>query len=205
MTLPGRAIAGTVRRHPGPAAFVAAALVAFAALSAARADRHFWAFLLVSSGMAAVVSVVDARRPMNRRIMWMLAALGVLHLCGGLLPPVDGPTFYETWLVRGVLKFDQAVHFYGSAVATAAVWQASARRPLRARATLAATVGLALGLALEVIEHAGNGVIRAGDIENTRWDVIFDVAGVLIAAGMCARAHVLRDGAGATSTAPRTR
>jgi uncharacterized membrane protein YjdF len=191
MIAPGTAIAGTTRRHPGPMATMGAALAAFGVLSAIRGDPRFWAFVIVIALLAWIVSAVEARGGFSRALAWSITALGVLHLCGGLLPPIDGPTFYETWLIDGVLKFDQAVHFYGSVVSTLFAWEVLARyldpstTTAYNHAMLAAGFALGKGALNEVIEFllsANLNIIYAGSSLNTEWDLVFNTAGVMAAA-----------------------
>jgi hypothetical protein len=184
MTGPGALVLQSARRHRGPYALAGAALAAFGALSAARGDHRYWAFVVVLTALAPIVAAVDGHVRIPRRVAWMLATLGVLHLCGGLLPPVDGATFYETWIVRGVLKFDQAVHFYGSIVVTVLGW-----RMFGGRAVRAAAFGLAGGVLNEVVEMGLATrlvAMHAGSLGNTEWDLVFDVAGVVAAAAWLA-------------------
>lgn len=86
-------------------------------------------------------------------MLWALVGLGFAHLCGGLLPsPTGAVTLYETWLAPGLLKYDQAVHFAASAIATFVGWQLLGcyldlgRTTPVVQAQLAAVAGLGKGL-----------------------------------------------------------
>ncbi len=197
---PGTAMRLTLRHHPGPMLTVALAMLASGALALVRGDPRFWAFLIVMSILTAVVSMIDHRAGFTRPLAWMIAVLGVAHLAGGLLPPVEGATFYETWLIPGALKFDQAVHLYGSVVSTIFAWQIlnryldHERTTATTHAVLAAGFGLGKGALNEVIEFLLAAQFRGiypGAGTNTEWDLVFNLAGV-IAAAMVLRASPRR-------------
>ena len=126
-----------------------------------------------------------------------LVAAGTVHLAGGLLPSPDSgaPIFYETWLLPGVLKFDQAAHAFISAVVTVAVFQAlghvidDRRAGPVLRATLAMLVCWGFGAANELFEFLS--ALRfadsyVGGLDNAGWDLAFNTVGGLLAAIGCA-------------------
>jgi hypothetical protein len=125
-----------------------------------------------------------------------LAVAGAVHLAGGLLPSPDkgAPIFYETWLVPGVLKFDQAAHAFISAVVTVAVFQAlghvidEKRAGPGVRAILAMLVCWGFGASNELFEFLS--ALRfpdayVGGLENTGWDLAFNALGGVVAAIGC--------------------
>lgn len=154
---------------------------AFAVFGAAAGQRRVVAYLLVlgvTGGIAAVAHRVARFTP---TVCWALSVAGLLHLIGGLLPsPQDGaPVFYETWLLPGALKYDQAVHAAVSAVLLFAAWQVAGRR-----LAPAACIAFALGLLNEAFEFAS--ALRfhdayVGGFENTYWDVVFNTFGIAAA------------------------
>ena len=126
-----------------------------------------------------------------------MTVAGAVHLAGGLLPsPEQGaPIFYETWLIPGVLKFDQAAHAFISAVVTVAVFQSLGhvidddRAGPGLRAILAMLVCWGFGAANELFEFLS--ALRftdayVGGLDNAGWDLAFNVlGGVLAAIGLC--------------------
>jgi uncharacterized membrane protein YjdF len=116
-----------------------------------------------------------------------------VHLCGALLqsPEPVIPFLYETWLVHGVVKFDQLAHASICAVVTVAVLEVLDRivdptqaGPL-ARALLAAVVTWGFGAANELFEFLS--ALRfhdayVGGLDNTGWDLAFNTIGSLTAA-----------------------
>jgi putative membrane protein len=183
-----------------PTRATVAVAVGFTAFAAARHDRRIVAYLLVVAALGALVRVVHRRgRPLPLRLQWALAVSAALHLLGGLAPsPTPGaPVFYETWIVTGVLKYDQLVHFTISAVVTVVAahvlgaWLDEARTPPAAKAALAALVALGFGAGNEVFEFLS--ALRfhdafVGGLDNAGWDLVFDAFGAATAAVLLATA-----------------
>jgi uncharacterized membrane protein YjdF len=175
-----------------PASFAAAYALLFTAFAAARGDRRVVAYLVVIAVLAAGVRAVHRRQRLSPGVLWALSVCGLLHVMGGLLPAVGrgAPVFYETWLVEGVLKYDQLTHFTVSAVVTAACWQVAARwlDPPRAgpgaHAVVAVAMAVALGALNEVFEFLS--ALRfadafVGGLQNVGWDLVFNLFGALSA------------------------
>jgi uncharacterized membrane protein YjdF len=183
-----------VRRGPSALAVAAVGpLVGFVAFSLARGDRRVGAYVLVWAVLATLVALTHARWPLRRSTLWALLAAGWVHLCGGLLPSPDrgAPILYETWIVHGVLKFDQLAHASICAVVTVAVYEVLGRvvDPTQAgptaRAVLAAVVCWGFGAANELFEFLSALRFRdayVGNLDNTGWDLAFNTLGSLTAA-----------------------
>ena len=167
------------RRHPAAAALWIGGLAVVIGGAALRGDRRAWTYLAVEVTLAGLVGGLDRRARFDRRTLTALALLGVFHAAGGLWPSPDGgPVLYETWLVPGVVKFDQAVHLFGSAAAALAVAHLT-RRPGRIVVTV-----MALGLANEIIEAWSTRHLPqtyVGGTDNAAWDIVFNLAGALVA------------------------
>lgn len=143
-----------------PARFAAAYTLAFTTFAAGRGDRRVVAYLVVVGALAALLGAVHRRHPLSGNVRWALSVCGLLHLTGGLVPSPNAhaPVFYETWLVEGLLKYDQLTHFTVSAVVTVACWQVVAgwldtsRAGPTVHALLAGAMGVAFGALNEVFE-----------------------------------------------------
>jgi hypothetical protein len=162
----------------------------------ARGNRRVVAYLLVWSLLALLVRTGHRRWPLPRATLIALTVAGAVHLAGGLLPSPDqgAPIFYETWLVPGVLKFDQAAHAFISAVVTVAVFQALGhvvdddRAGPGVRAILAMLVCWGFGASNELFEFLS--ALRfpdayVGGLDNTGWDLAFNALGGVLAAIAC--------------------
>jgi uncharacterized membrane protein YjdF len=172
-----------------PVGAVVAVAAGFTAFAAARGDRRIVAYLLVVAVLAAGVRILHRAAPLPRRLQWALAAGATLHLAGGLVP--GRPVLYETWLVEGVVKYDQAVHFTISAIVTVVAhhaltrWLDPARTPAPAAALLAVVVANGFGAGNEAFEFLS--ALRfadayVGGLDNAGWDLVFNAFGSLCAA-----------------------
>ena len=170
----------------------------------ARGNRRVVAYLIVWSLLALLVRAGHRRWPLPRATLIALTVAGAVHLAGGLLPsPEQGaPIFYETWLVPGVLKFDQAAHAFISAVVTVAVFQAlghvvdDKRAGPGVRAILAMLVCWGFGASNELFEFLS--ALRfadayVGGLDNTGWDLAFNALGGVLAAIACIALAPARD------------
>jgi hypothetical protein len=175
-----------------PAGAFGAVVVAFTAFALARGDRRIVAYLVVAGLAAAGLAAAHRAAPFPRPLRWAAAAGGALHLAGGLLPsPTAGvPVLYETWLIEGVAKFDQLVHFTVSAILTAIAWHVLSswldlrRCPPGIHALLAILVANGFGAGNEAFEFLS--ALRfadayVGGFENAGWDLVFNAFGSLTA------------------------
>jgi uncharacterized membrane protein YjdF len=175
-----------------PSSFLAWSAVGFTAFAAARGDRRVIAYLVVVGVLAVAVRSIHRRFGLSTSTVWALAAAGVLHMAGGLLPSPDphAPVLYETWLVTGLFKYDQITHFTVTAVVTMACFQVLARlfdanNGPGVRAAVAAVMGVGLGAGNEVFEFLA--ALRyedafVGGLDNVGWDLVFNLAGATSAA-----------------------
>ena len=193
MVRPGLAVARLAAAKPVHATVWGAVVAAFVATGVLRGDLRVWPYLTVVLVCTAVVAVADGPVGFGDTALWLLVATGTLHLCGGLLPDPSTPgnVLYEWWVLPGVLRFDQGVHFLGSVAATVCSWQLLGtwldlrRTPPRTQAFVAALAGLGKGAFNEVFEFLV--AVRlpgahVGGFENTGWDLVFDTGGVVAAA-----------------------
>jgi uncharacterized membrane protein YjdF len=187
-----------IRRAPTAfAVAVVGPLVGFTAFSLAQGERRIVAYLLVWALLAGLVAAVHRRYGLRRSTLWWLAAAGWVHLAGGLLPSPEAgaPILYETWLIDGVVKFDQLAHAAICAVVTMAVFEVLGHvldprhAGPAARAVLALLICWGLGAANELFEFLS--ALRfedsyAGGLDNAGWDLAFNTVGSLTAALCCA-------------------
>ena len=180
---PGRRIAELAGDEPVLALVWSVVLTLVVGAALVAGDRRVWAYLTVCLVLTAVVATAHAAARFSRGLLAMLIVLGVLHLAGGLIPSAGG-VLYDYWLVDGVLKYDQAVHAFGSVAATWASWQLAgryldlARTPARVQALIACLGGMGKGAVNEVVEFLSGGT-HTGGYANTGWDLVFDLAGCL--------------------------
>jgi uncharacterized membrane protein YjdF len=168
-----------------------------AGLGLARRDRRAIAYVVVWGLLALLVRATHKRWPLSPLAIGALVGAGLLHLAGGLLPSPDSgaPILYETWLVPGALKFDQAAHFAISAVVAAVLFEVLGHvvDPRQAgaavRAMLALLVTWGFGAANELFEFLSAARFPdayVGDLSNAGWDLAFNTAGSAAAVLACA-------------------
>ena len=172
------------------------AIVAFAL---ARGDHRAYAYLAVTALLLTGATLVDRRVRFQPHLLAFLGASLVLHLCGGLLPGVDEKILYDQWIVTGVLKVDQLVHFVSCAALTLACSSIIGRwlRPGVAPAGpafVAALMACGFGAANELFEFLASLLLHDLDVggqDNTGWDLAFNLAGaVTVATWLSLRAQV---------------
>lgn len=188
MSRPGRAVGRLVARHPGPAAFKGVYVTAFIGFGLFRGDDRVWSYIFVITVLLVTVAMIHGVARFSRPVVWAMATCGALHMAGGILPSPQPDTaiLYETWLVDGLLKYDQVVHFLGTAVITVACWELLGRYLDHTKATaagqaaLAAIMGVGFGAVNEVYEFVSaqrfTG-LHIGGFENMGWDLVFNLAG----------------------------
>ena len=183
-----------LRRNRTSAYALLSAVVFFTALSLARHDTaRLRPYLQVAVGLVVLTMLADRVARFSRVMVAMLTSVAIVHLVGGLMTPIgNAPTFYETWLIDGVLKFDQAAHMYGTAVLTfasarivAGVFGGAPRRERRVGfAVIAGLMACGMGAVNELVEFLfglHNPNLHAGGLENTGWDLAFNLAGAIVA------------------------
>lgn len=178
--------------NPSRATF--AATVGFTAFAAARHDRRIVAYLAVVAVAAFGLWLVHRLTPIPLALRWAAAGGAVLHLSGGLLPSPTGhsPVLYETWLVEGLIKYDQLVHFTLSAILALVCWHVLGsvvdrnRTPPSLMAAMAVLLAVGVGALNEVFEFLS--VLRftdayVGGLDNAGWDLVFNLFGAATAIG----------------------
>ena len=204
---PGRRVAELAAAEPGLALLWSALLALVAGAAVVTGDRQVWAYLTVCLVLTAVVATAHAAARFSRGLLVALVALACLHLAGGLLP-YQGSVLYDAWLVDHVLRYDQAVHAFGSMAATWASWQLVgayldlARTPARAQGLVACLGGMGKGAVNEVVEFVLGGP-HVGGYANTGWDLVFDLAGCVAMAVYLVQSGAARSGI-LTTHAPST-
>lgn len=187
---PADAVDALARSHPWLVAVTTVYVLAFAVRGALIHDTRTFSYVLVVSTIAVSVAVAHRTVRWSRAELWRLSAVGFVHLVGGVLQSPADPRaiFYNTWVLRPVLKFDQLAHGVGYAVCTAACfrvvgrWVDRDRCPAGAVAFLAAAVAVSIGAVNETFEFVATrnlSGVQAGGYLNTEWDLLFNLAGAV--------------------------
>ncbi|MFQ5462526.1 MAG: DUF2238 domain-containing protein [Phycisphaerae bacterium] len=161
-------------------------------------------FILYVVVIAAVGGLIVWRQRAIRfslPILWGLTLWGLLHMAGGNLH-VAGGTLYDFVLIPlvgppyNILGYDDVVHMFGFGVATLVCHHLLVpylRDDLTNRRTLGFLVvlmGLGMGAVNELIEFVAVVILPetgVGGYENTLLDMVFNLIGAMIAAGLVVR------------------
>lgn len=165
-------------------------------------NKEFVFYFVVQSILMAVAWQAHRAIRLHPAALWGLSIWGLLHMAGGLVPIPDdwprlgGRVLYNLWLIPERLKYDQVVHAYGFGMMTWVCWQGLSRAfehrgvsvlPSGGLLTLCVAAGMGFGALNEVVEFAAAMTIQGtnvGGYENTGWDLISNLVGCLIAAGL---------------------
>jgi hypothetical protein len=169
-------------------------------------NLEFVFYLAAAPFLIAAVAYFHVKIGFPVSLLWCLSVLGLLHSVGGLVPlpedaPVQGkPLLYNLWLVKDILKYDQAVHAYGNGLATWVSWhllrysisQAMNREvceiPVKPVFMLVCFLaGLGIGAFNEVAEFWTTYLVEdnnVGDYQNTGWDLVFNTIGGALAVAL---------------------
>ena len=183
------------------ALFTAAYILAASAAAVLRGNREFVFYIAVMVLLAAAVYLVDRRIRFSPLVLWGLSLWGLAHMAGGLVPvpeswPISGEirVLYSWWIIPGLLKYDHVVHAYGFGVTTRVCWEGLQSilrgrgivpvRPTAGMLVLCGAASLGFGALNEIVEFAAVLLVpetNVGGYYNTGWDLVSNLAGVLIA------------------------
>ena len=196
--------AGTIR---GVATFTAAYILAVGVGAVLSGNREFVFYIVVMVLLMAAVFVLDRRIGFSAPVLWGLSIWGLAHMAGGLVPvpeswPVNGPVrvLYSWWLIPAYLKYDHVVHAYGFGVTTWVCWEGlrsilagpgadPAVRPTTGKIVLCGAAALGFGALNEIVEFCAVLLVpetNVGGYYNTGWDLVANLAGVVIASAAIA-------------------
>jgi len=161
-------------------------------------NSEFIWYIAVMLGFVLFITATIKQTRFSPAMLWALSLWGFLHMAGGGVV-VNGNVLYAFvfWpiVVNGdfaLLKFDQFVHFYGFAVATVAMFYLL--KPFARRGAtdgrvllLAVLAGMGLGALNEIVEFIAVVTFphtNVGGYFNTGLDLVFNMGGAVVAAGL---------------------
>lgn len=182
----------------GLAIFNFAYVIAFGAYFVSQKSYEFILYLGVVLFFVTLVLATLHRSRLHTGILWGLSLWGMLHLAGGALR-FHGKVLYDQMLLpliqQGeiqILKYDQAVHAYGFGLTT---WIGyvllrpyfNERTNWKVVYPILVAIGMGMGALNEVIEFVAvllSPETGVGGYTNTALDLVFNMAGALIAIGL---------------------
>lgn len=184
-------------RLRGMALFVLAYMGAGLAYALYSGNTEFVFYCGAVAVYILLVMAMDRRVRFSGTVLWMLAAWGMLHMAGGLvpIPPARtdeglSPVLYNFYLVPGFPKYDKFIHAFGFGVSVLAAWEGMSahfgrRLPVDlATAVILTLIGMGLGALNEVLEFIAVLMIpdtNVGGYENTCWDLVSNLIGAVMA------------------------
>ena len=189
------------------AIFTAAYILAAGVGAVLSGNREFVFYIAVMVLLMAAVFFLDRRIGFSAPVLWGLSIWGLAHMAGGLVPvpqswPVNGPVrvLYSWWLIPGYLKYDHLVHAYGFGVTTWVCWEGlrsilsqpgadPSVGPTPGKLLLCGAAALGFGALNEIVEFCAVLLVpetNVGGYYNTGWDLVANLAGVVIASAAIA-------------------
>lgn len=179
-------------------------LTAAGVIAVAHRRYEFLVYLAFTPVLISIIMAVHLRIRLSLGLLWSLSVLALLHMTGGLTAiPADWPVegrhrLYDWWLVPGLLKYDQIIHAFGSAVATWFCWQLLQRtvasksgwgfrdlRPVPGLLLFCILSGMGIASVNEIAEFIATRFIRehgVGGYTNTLMDMVYNTIGSVIVA-----------------------
>lgn len=180
--------------------FTVAYLLVATAFAFVHQNKEFLFYIAVVVIIGGAIFAIHKRANFSAGLLWALSIWGLLHMLGGLVPIPDGwpvggkQVLYSLWLIPGYIKYDNPIHAYGFFVATWACWEALSHTVKNIRSTfgiltLCALAGMGLGAMNEIVEFMATIMIpgtNVGGYENTGWDLVSNLIGSVLMAGIIA-------------------
>jgi uncharacterized membrane protein YjdF len=184
-----------VRTHPRLAVFTLAYLVVFLVYGLAVGSEVTLPYLVLIGLLVVLVCRLEPRFRLGRGTLWGLSLWGLGHLAGGIIPLDGERTLYNAVLGVDLIRFDRLVHAFGFGFASLACGKVLQRWLPDERVTPAAAVvivlaGLGIGAINEIVEFVATLTLpdtNVGGYVNTGWDLVFDLAGAVVAASWLVR------------------
>jgi hypothetical protein len=184
------------------AAFTALYMIAAVVSAVSQGNSEFVFYIVVMLVLISVVMLVHRSIVLTSGLLWSLTIWGLLHMAGGLVPlpkgwPYSGDqaVLYSGWIIPHLLKYDQIIHAYGFGTTTWVCWHSLSSlmkraghpplKPTFGPLLLSAAAGAGFGALNEVVEFIAVLAIpntNVGGYENTGWDLVANLCGVISAA-----------------------
>lgn len=178
-----------IRRRPILGTFVVGYLVGFTVLGAAIGAELTVPYLVVVAILMIIVVRLDLHFDLGNGVLWALAAWGLVHMAGGIVPLDDERTLYSAEVGIEFIRYDRLVHAFGFGAATLACGKVlrhwlPGQRIDWTPAGLVILAGMGVGAINEMVEFLATLVFEetnVGGFDNTGWDLVFDLIGAFSA------------------------
>lgn len=167
-------------------------------------NAEFLIYIGVMVVLMGLIGLLHWHVRLSAGALWGLSFWGLLHMAGGLVPvpaswPISGEirVLYSWWIIPGWLKYDMLVHAYGFGITTWVCWQGlraafrnrgvADARPTWGLLILCIAAGMGFGALNEIVEFAATLTVpetNVGGYVNTGWDLVANLVGAVLAAGL---------------------
>jgi hypothetical protein len=168
---------------------VLAYLAGFTGIGLATGAKLTLPYLVIVAALVVVVARLDARYHLGTAVLWALAIWGCAHMAGGVVHLDRERILYNAVFRPDLFRYDRLVHAFGFGSATVACgrilrhWLPGGRFDT-APLVLVVLAGMGVGGINEVFEFSATLLIEdtnVGGYDNTGWDLVFDLAGAIVA------------------------
>jgi len=171
--------------------FIAVYLLIFIIVSAINKNYEFLYHAGIISLLTAVIIFSRKKLHLPSGIIIGLSIVGVLHILGGNLY-LKNIRLYDTWLIPGILKYDNIIHLVFIFIATFIAYSLLSpylyKELIHDRLLLSLLlilVALGVGSLIEIVELLAvvfiNASEKVGGYMNNALDIVFNLIGALIA------------------------
>jgi putative membrane protein len=178
-----------LREHRVLVVFVGCYVVAIATYGFSVGSGPTAVYVPMMALIIGAAAVANHRVRFSTPLLWALAAWGLVHMAGGVIPVGNG-TLYNVRLGIPYVHYDRVVHMFGFGFATIACWQALHRHlPARVEVTgglalIVGLMGMGVGAFNEVVEFTAGNLFttNVGGYRNTGFDLVSNTIGCTLAA-----------------------
>ena len=167
-------------------------LTIFTILSVIKQNYEFLYYTFILSVLILIIVLYHKKIHLTKHILLGLTILGAMHLFGTRL--------YDIWFIPNILKYDNIVHAFGVFVATFVVYnflRPHLDRKIKHNSFLLSMIliliAMGIGAFNEILELGAVVFLGAskqvGDYMNNALDLVFNLAGSIIASIVIVRYH----------------
>ncbi|MBW2997133.1 DUF2238 domain-containing protein [Candidatus Woesearchaeota archaeon] len=171
--------------------FTLSYLLLFTVISVYKRNYEFLYYTIIMSTLIVMIILYHKKLHLTTGIWGSLTIVGALHIFGGNII-LNSTRLYDTWLIKGLLRYDHVVHFLAIFVATLIAYSLLSphlKKELESNRFLLSLIliliALGLGAVIELIELFSsvflNAAEQVGDYLNNALDILFNLLGAVAA------------------------
>ncbi len=170
--------------------FTAMYLLLFSIISGIQQNYEFLYYAGIMSLFVFIILFYYKQFHLTITLIVCLVVLGAMHILGGNIY-FAGTRLYDTWLIPGILKYDNLVHAFGTAIATLVCYNillpkmenSTKYRPF-AFSLMLVLMAMGVGALHEITEFLAVVFLGAqdtvGDYFNNQIDLVYNLIGSII-------------------------